>query len=166
MKVYIRDKRSTPRIIYIDGKKFYLGSKKEYLKDISPNALHALSQKEYLEIRPFEEENHENCDMKEEVKEAPSPKADVVEAKPEVISELKKEEIKNEPEIVDEVKEPVVEEMVEEKEPEQEVEEEADDKPNYASMTKKVLKGIIEEKGGDPSGMSKSNMVDWLNANG
>lgn len=163
MKVYIRDKRSNPRIIYIDGKKFYLGSKKEYLKDISPNALHALSQKEYLEIRPFEEEKQEVCGKNEDIKEAPVSKEEPLD-----ILDLKKEEIKDEHGCIEEVevKESVIEEMyyTGDSKEDKEVKEIVEDKPDYSSMTKKVLKGIVEDKGGDPTGMSKSNMVDWLNA--
>ena len=174
MKVYIRDKRANPRVIYIDGHKYYLGANKEYLNDISPTAYKLLSQKEYIEMRPYEDA------VKEEfVKELE--KADLLNSEP-AKEEVIKEPVRPSDEATEEdavraqaeAKAPV--EVAEEpkndasSEPcsgddEVKVEEKVEEKPDYSSMTKKVLKGIVEEKGGDPTGMTKANMIEWLEAN-
>ena len=180
MKVYIRDKRANPRVIYIDGHKYYLGANKEYLNDISATAYKLLSQKEYIEMRPYEDA------VKEEfVKELE--KADLLNSEPAKEEAIKKpvrpsdeateedaakvqEEAKAPVEVVEEPKNDAFDEPCSgddsvEVKAEEKVEGTVEEKPDYSSMTKKVLKGIVEEKGGDPTGMTKANMIEWLEAN-
>ena len=74
-----------------------------------------------------------------------------------------KEEVE---EIISNIKEelaPAVDSVKEEKSVE--VVEEEKSTVNYSSLTKKELRILLEGKGVDTSGMSKANMVDWLNSN-
>lgn len=185
MKIYIRDKRANPRVIYIDGKKYYFGGNKEFLNDFPSTAVKLLEQKEFLEIRSAEEPDVKEPEKKQE---APKPvEKNVEEVKePEPVKEpelVKEPEIEPEPasnEVVEEPKpdnesviveasdesngdvvEAPADEVVEESEPVEEKEE----KPDYASMTKRVLREIMEEKGAYIQGMSKGAMVEWLEAN-
>ena len=182
MKVYLRDKRVTPRVVYIDGKRYVLPSNKEVVKEISRAAFNNLSAMNCISIREYiEPENSGNIveapaeeqPKKEETKpvEAPkkedSPKDEVKKEEPEVdVSGLVVEDKLEDSHIVSPVEEPKQEVSVEEnKEESKPVEEKPATKVDYSSLTKKELKALVEEKGGDPTGMNKANLVDWLNAN-
>ena len=165
MKVVIKDKRSNPRIILIDGRRYILPSNKEIVKNISQSAFAYLKRCSWLEIREYKEDksssispvsdNNQTMEMTKEDKKD-EVKGSVVEVINEDPVELVSKEELPKP------KEVVVEKQVEESvsEPVVEVKE-----INYSSFSKKELRSMIEEKGGDPSGMSKANMIDWLKAN-
>lgn len=191
MKVYLRDKRVNPRVIYIDGKRYVLPSNKEVVKEISRAAFNNLSAMNCISIREYtepEEEGNlveapaEEQPKKEETKpvntqKKPEPEVDVsglvVEDKLEdssivsSVEEPKHEEAPKVEEPVEENKEeaPVEEAKSEDTPVQEEANPEGEEKPNYSSLTKKELKALVEEKGGDTSGMTKANLIDWLNAN-
>ena len=178
MKVYLRDKRANPRVIYIDGKRFVLPSSKEVVQDISRSAFNNLSAMGCISIREYVEE--ENVEVQEEVveereikaaskpnevKPAPTPDVDV--------SGLVVEDKLEDSTIVSPVEEPKAEEPKAEEpkaeepkseEPKSEEPKAEETKPDYSSMTKTQLKEVVKEKGGDPSGMTKANLLDWLNS--
>ena len=146
MKVIIRDKRSNPRITMIDGRRYILPSNKEIVKDISFCTFNALKNCSWLEIREYKKEVV--SDKAEESKQEDL--GSIVEVVDEKLVELPKQENK----------EPVKVSLNEEQ-----VEEVEEKKVDYSALTKRELRVMIEEKGGDTAGMSKANMIDWLKAN-
>ena len=178
MKVVLKDKRNNPRIIYIDGKRYVLPSNKEVIKEISRNAYNYLSQCSWIEVRKYVEvktseseptkeldvniiENNITTNVVEVVD-------DVVETVDPVV-ETVNEEVSTEDILSDENVEPVLVNSENVKAEEIELENNNSDKEkdtesviNYAAMSKKELRAVIEEMGGDSSGMSKANMLDWL----
>ena len=147
MKVYITDIRNNPRIVYIDGRRYVFPSRKEVLKDISLSAYRTLSKTPYIHVRL---ESQEDSTVEEiQVEE---PKKEIVK------EETSKEEIKV-------VEEKVEAEIIPLEEVTPVLEEQVSNTPDYSSMTKKELRSVLEEKGVDTSGMTKSNMLDWLKEN-
>ena len=180
MKVILKDKRNNPRITFIDGKRYILPSNKEVVKDISRNAYLYLSQCSWIEVRKYVEPKV--VEQKPEETETPSsdtePKEIIIEnkesVKEEIVEPVKESNtvatnvvLVEEPEIKEDVvTENPVEEVVIDSQNEEVTEDTTPvEEVNYTSMSKRELKAIIESKGGDPSGMSKANMLDWLKNN-
>ena len=164
MKIYITDIRNNPRIVYIDGKRFILPSKKEIIKDVSKGSYEALSKLPFMKVRPVEEEpvveepKAEDLIAEEPVKEEPKvvEEAPKEEAVPEMVNAS---EVLNESVIVSQ--EEVVEEPKEEI-PAEEPAKEEDKAVDYSSMSKKELRAVLEGKGVDTTGMTKAVMLEKL----
>ena len=184
MKVILKDKRSNPRITFIDGKRYILPSNKEVIKDISRNAFLYLSQCAWLEVRKYIEpkvveqkpeeteppisnieSNESAIENKESVKDAVENSVNenntvttnvVLVEEPEIREDVVDEKPTEDIHVEESVITPSNEEIVADSSVEE---------VNYSSMSKRELKSVIEKMGGDPSGMSKANMLDWLKNN-
>lgn len=171
MKVVLKDKRNNPRIIYIDGKRYVLPSNKEVIKEISRNAYNYLSQcswievRKYVEVKTSESEPTKELDVNTIENNITTNVIEVVDPVVETVNE----EVSTEDILSDENVEPVLvnsesvkAEKVEFENKNSDKEKDTESVINYAAMSKKELRAIIEEMGGDSSGMSKANMLDWL----
>ena len=161
MKVVLKDKRRNPRIMSIDGKRFIFPSNKEIVKDISLFAFKELSKCNWIEVREYKDTVEGKVELGKGIDSIVEPPSVMEPEKVEVDSP--KEEVE---EIISNIKEelaPAVDSVKEEKSVE--VVEEEKSTVNYSSLTKKELRILLEGKGVDTSGMSKANMVDWLNSN-
>ena len=169
MKVLIRDRRAKPRVIYIDGHKFVLPCNKEVLMDIKEDTCDSLRNLSYLTVSEYEEMNDTSIsesvstneqEIDNESIHSESNNDPVVNTDVAPVQESINEIVDITPDTVDEI--PMVD-----------MSSDASDRNitetmpqvDYSSMTKKALRSLIEEKGGDATGMTKSNMIDWLNAN-
>lgn len=173
MKVYLKDIRINPRSICLEGKRLAFPSKKEVLLDVSAGTIAYLKTLPFIKLRDYQEE----CkgEIKEVIEEAPKEEP-IEEAPKEEIHPVKEEavEIKEEPKIEEpkteepKIEEPQIEEIkndTAEVLQDSEIVSQEEVTVDYSSMSKKELRELIESKGGDPHGMAKSNMVDWLKAN-
>lgn len=175
MKVYLRDKRRNPHVIYIDGKRYVLPTNKEIVKDISRSAFNNLSAmacisvREYIEtnvnssLEPVPDKQHVKEEKVIEVSKKEEPVVDVSG----LVVEDKLEDstlVSSISENVESEESPKKESYIEEALSE-EIKSDDASRQDYSSLSKKELKALVEEKGGDPSGMTKSNLVDWLNSN-
>ncbi len=173
MKVVLKDKRNNPRIIYIDGKRYVLPSNKEVIKEISRNAYNYLSQCSWIEVRKYVEVKTTESDPTKEldvstienkiltnVVEVVDPVVETVDPVIETVDDEVSTEEFIEPVIVN--SESVKAEDIELENKSLDKEKETESVINYAAMSKKELRAVIEEMGGDSSGMSKANMLDWL----
>ncbi len=172
MKIYITDIRNNPRIVYIDGKRFILPSKKEIIKDVSKGSYEALSKLPFMKVRPVEEEPVvEEPKAEDLIAEEPVSSGDMEEVKeePKVVVEAPKEEavpeMVNASEVLTESVIVSQEEVAEEPKaeiPAEEPAKEEDKAVDYSSMSKKELRAVLGEKGVDTTGMTKAVMLEKL----
>ena len=195
MKVILKDKRNNPRIIYIDGKRYVLPSNKEVIKEISRKAYLYLLQCSWIEVKKYIEPKVEESKTESSTNEVKNESKEKNNKTEEKLTEENTEYIKENTNIESKENEikPMVDSVVDSKESfikedipatnvveivenidnsDENVETVVSEKTNeventidYSSMSKKELRAIIEEKGGDTTGMSKANMLDWLKNN-
>lgn len=186
MKVSITDMRINTRIVNIEGKQFVFPSKKEVVRDISVRAYNLIKQFPFLKVVPVEIpyteagiEQHsditklygENA-VADTISET-SFKGEVEEVKDDNIGVEDHKEEDNKIEEPRNMRLEEVKPLANDTEAQEVMEGSSIVDPNveyskpvdYQSMSKRDLRALMESKGGDPQGMSKANMVAWLEKN-
>ena len=185
MKVGITDLRRNPGIVNIEGKRLVFPSRREVVRDISSRAYNLIKQFPFLKVEVKDtsvlqvECKDSQCkgEITEVVEEVPASKPVQEEPKHENIAKEVKE-IQHPAEGAEEIKteepDPMlameVESLANDSQDQEVMEDSSIISPdssstNFQAMSKRDLRALIESKGGDPQGMSKATMVNWLENN-